>query len=61
MSQYIVYCEDSTRSVQFDNLSDAKEWAHETNMWFEVVDLSNCDIVYTAEDYEFSPYFYCTT
>jgi hypothetical protein len=58
MSQFKVYCEDGTRSIAFDTLGDAKEWAHETNQWFEIVDLSDCDIVYTAEDYEYSEFYY---
>lgn len=58
MSQYIVYCEDGTRSVYFDSLEEAKEWAHESNQWFEVVDLADCDVVYTAEDYEYSNFYY---
>jgi hypothetical protein len=57
MSQFKVYCEDGTRSISLDTLEDAKEFAHESNQWFEVVDLVKCDVVYTAEDYEFSTYY----
>jgi hypothetical protein len=53
-----VYCEDGTRSIDLEDLNDAKEWAHESGQWFEIVRLEDCEIVYTAEDYEFSTYYY---
>ncbi len=60
MSQYKVYTETGIHSVAFDTLDDAKEWAHESggNTWFEIVDLVTCKIVYTAEDYDMSNYYY---
>lgn len=57
MSQFKVYTETGLHSIAFDTLADAKEWAHETNCWFEVVDLVKNDVIYTAEDYELSSYF----
>lgn len=56
MSQFVVYTEHFI-SEAFDRLEDAKEWAHECNCWFEVVDLVKADVVYTAEDYEHSIYY----
>jgi hypothetical protein len=41
-----------------DDLNDAKEWAHESNQWFEVLDLVTNKVIYTAEQYDFSPYYY---
>lgn len=58
MSQYKVYCETGINSIAMDDLQEAKEWAHETNCWFEIVDLTTSKIVYTAENYEFSNYYY---
>lgn len=57
MSQFKVYTETGINSIAFDTLEAAKEWAHETNCWFEVVDLVKNDIVYTAEDYQFSRFY----
>jgi hypothetical protein len=58
MSQYVVYCEDGFRSIAMDDLNDAKEWAHESNQWFVVLDLVTNKVIYTAEQYDFSPYYY---
>lgn len=55
MSQFQVYTEYGN-SEPFDDLEEAKQWAHESNCWFEVVDLVKADVIYTAEDYEFSIY-----
>lgn len=57
MSQFKVYTEHGMVSCAFDSLTEAKEWAHESNTWFEIVDLVAADVVYTAEDYEFSRYY----
>lgn len=57
MSQFKVYTETTIHSQAFDRLEDAKEWAHETNCWFEIVDLVTSNVVYTAEDYEHSVFY----
>jgi hypothetical protein len=55
---YKVYCEDGTQSLEIETLEDAKEWANESNQWFEVVRLEDYDIVYTAEDNPNSKWYY---
>lgn len=53
-----VYFEDGTQSKIFNKLVKAQEAAHRFKGWFEVVNLAENSIVYTAEDYEKSEYYY---
>lgn len=53
-----VYFEDGTQSKVFDKLIKAQEAAHGFNGWFEVVDLVENSVVYTAENYKKSSYYY---
>ena len=58
MSQFKVYTEHFV-SEAFDRLEDAREWAQESGgaTWFEIVDLVTAEVVYTAEDWEYSIYY----
>ena len=53
-----VYFEDGTQSKIFNKLIKAQEAAHRFKGWFEVVDLATNIVVYTAENYKKSPYYY---
>jgi len=53
---YTVWAQGQRQSIELEDLEDAKCFAHETNMDFEVKDHMG-NIVYTAAEYEFSRYF----
>jgi hypothetical protein len=53
-----VYFEDGTQSKTFNKLIKAQEAAHRFDGWFEIVDLSSNSVVYTAENYKKSSYYY---
>ena len=44
-----VLCPDFTRSVPLDELNDAKEWAMNCNLPFEIVDLATGEVVWDED------------
>lgn len=53
---YTVWANGQLQSIVMEDLDDAKCFAYETNMDF-VIKNHMGKIVYTAAEYEFSPYF----
>ena len=47
-----VYCGDGSTSIPLADLDDAKEWARESNLAYEIADLSQDTICYTSQDQE---------
>ena len=47
-----VYCGDGTTSIPLADLDDAKEWARESNLAYEIANVETQTIVYTSQDEE---------
>lgn len=47
-----VYCGDGTTSIPLADLDDAKEWARESNLAYEIANVDTQTIVYTSQDAE---------
>ena len=47
-----VYCGDGSTSVRIADLAQAKEWARQTNLAYEIANIANNTIVYTSQDQE---------
>ena len=47
-----VYCGDGTTSIPLADLDDAKEWARESNLAYEIANVETQTIVYTSQDQE---------
>lgn len=54
---YVVWADGVEQSIPFEDIADAKEFAHESNMNFEVRDTYSGSVVYRAADYEYSIYY----
>ena len=53
---YTVWANDVPQSIELQDLEEAREFAHETNMDFVIKDQTG-QVVYTAKEYEFSRYY----
>jgi len=53
---YVVYAGGVAQSIPL-SLEEAKEFAHETNMDFEVRDLNSHELVYSAAEYAYGAYY----
>lgn len=47
-----VYCGDGSTSIPLADLDDAKEWARESNLAYEIANITTQTIVYTSQDQE---------
>lgn len=54
---FVVWADGVEQSIPFEDIADAKEFAHESNMNFEVCDTYSGSVVYSAADYEYSIYY----
>ena len=54
---YVVWANGVEQSIPIEDLAGAKEFAHESNMNFEVRDMDTGLVVYSAAEYEYSIYY----
>lgn len=47
-----VFCGNGTTSIPLADLDDAKEWARESNMSYEIANIDTQVIVYTSQENE---------
>ncbi len=54
---YVVWADGVEQSIPLEDIAEAKAFAHESNMNFEVRDTVSGSVVYSAAEYEYSIYY----